>query len=39
MGLQISHLGAIMVIDSHAIEAVPKRDVDPQSACPSSACM
>ena len=35
MGLQTSHLGAIMVINSHAVEAGPKRDVSLHIIIPS----
>ena len=35
MGLQTSHLGAIMVINSHAVEARPKRDVSLHIIIPS----
>ena len=35
MGLQTSHLGAIMVINSHAVEAEPKRDVSLHIIIPS----
>ena len=35
MGLQTSHLGAIMVINSHAVEAAPKRDVSLHIIIPS----
>ena len=35
MGLQTSHLGAITVIKSHAVEAGPKRDVSLHIIIPS----
>ena len=35
MGLQTSHMGAIMVINPHAVEAGPQRDVSLHIIIPS----